>query len=97
MQMLKVLLVAVVLVFSAVPFALADDMDATAAQQASVNINAADIEDLVTLKGIGEKKAEAIIAWREQHGSFESVEQLLEVKGIGEATLAQNQHRLTLE
>lgn len=96
MQMLKVLLVAVVLVFSAVPFALADDVAATA-EQVSVNINAADIEDLVTLKGIGEKKAEAIIAWREQHGSFESVEQLLEVKGIGETTLAQNQHRLTLE
>lgn len=96
MQMLKVLLVAVVLVFSAVPFAVADDMAATT-EQVSININDADIEALVTLKGIGEKKAQAIIAWREQHGTFESVEQLLEVKGIGESTLAQNQHRITLE
>ncbi len=96
MLRLKVLLLAVVLVFSAAPFALADDM-AAAAQQVSVNINTAEIDDLTMLKGIGEKKAQAIVAWREENGSFESVEQLLEVNGIGEATLAQNRDRISLE
>lgn len=96
MLRLKVLLLAVVLVFSAAPFALADDMVA-ATEQASVNINTADIDELTMLKGIGEKKAEAIVAWREEKGPFETVEQLLDVKGIGEATLAENRNQITLE
>lgn len=52
-----------------------------------MNLNTASAEDLTRLPGIGPVKAEAILAWREEHGGFASVEQLLEVKGIGEATL----------
>jgi competence protein ComEA len=61
-----------------------------------VNINTADIEELTKLKGIGEKKAEAILAWRKANGDFKSVDQLLEVKGIGEATLAANRKNIRI-
>jgi comEA protein len=52
-----------------------------------IDLNTATVEQLKTLKGIGQKKAEAIIAWREANGGFKSVDQLTEVKGIGEKTL----------
>ncbi|MBO9490764.1 helix-hairpin-helix domain-containing protein [Endozoicomonas sp. G2_1] len=61
---------------------LADGADAVA-KQALVNINTADIESLTKLKGIGEKKAQAIIDYRQEYGQFETVEQLLNVKGVG--------------
>ncbi|HIY07160.1 MAG TPA: helix-hairpin-helix domain-containing protein [Candidatus Evtepia faecigallinarum] len=52
-----------------------------------MDLNTASAADLTRLPGIGQVKAEAIVAWREEHGGFSSVEELLEVKGIGEATL----------
>lgn len=55
-----------------------------AAWAGSVNINKADVATLDKLEGIGTKKAEAIVAWRTQHGEFKSLEQLKEVPGIGE-------------
>ena len=51
-----------------------------------VNINTADIEELVKLPGIGETKAKAVIAYREAFGGFVSIEEIMEVKGIGQAT-----------
>ena len=51
-----------------------------------VDINTADADTLDTLPGIGPALAERIIAYREEHGPFESGEELMEVKGIGEAT-----------
>ncbi len=59
-----------------------------------VNVNAAPIELLVTLKGIGEKKARAIIAFRREHGPFNSLEQFEEVPGIGPALIEQNRGRI---
>ena len=56
-------------------------------QNGLVNINTADTETLMTVKGIGEVLAERIVTYREEHGGFETVEELLEVKGIGEKTL----------
>jgi competence protein ComEA len=53
-----------------------------------VDINAATVEELQALPGIGLTKAQNIVAHREANGPFESVEGLLEVSGIGEATLA---------
>ena len=50
-----------------------------------VNINNATIEELLSLSGIGESKAEAIIKYREENGNFKTVEELMEVPGIGEA------------
>lgn len=50
----------------------------------AVNINTADKETLMTsIKGVGETRAEAIIAYREQNGDFKSVDALAEVRGIG--------------
>jgi competence protein ComEA len=63
----------------------------------SVNVNTADAELIAeVLKGIGLKKAQAIVAWREKHGKFTAVEQLTEIKGVGESTLAKNEGRITL-
>lgn len=50
-----------------------------------VNLNTADAAQLETISGIGPATAEAIIAWRESNGSFTSIEQLLDVRGIGPA------------
>lgn len=65
--------------------------------EVSVNINTASAEELATLlNGVGEKKAQAIIEYREQHGEFQSTEQLVEVKGIGPALLERNRSRIQL-
>ncbi|QEY15068.1 helix-hairpin-helix domain-containing protein [Cellvibrio sp. KY-GH-1] len=61
-----------------------------------VNINTADAQELTKLKGVGEKKAEAIIAWRTENGGFKTVDDLLEVKGIGEATLEANRENISI-
>ncbi|VAW66417.1 hypothetical protein MNBD_GAMMA09-345 [hydrothermal vent metagenome] len=62
-----------------------------------VNINRADAMTLETeLKGIGRKKAEAIIEYREQNGPFTSVDSLQEVKGISEKTIEKNRANITL-
>ncbi len=52
-----------------------------------LNINTADGKELQSLPGIGESMAERILEYREEHGSFSSVEELTDVKGIGEKTL----------
>ena len=49
-----------------------------------ININKATINELVTLPGIGEAKAKAIISYRENYGLFKSIEDLKKVKGIGD-------------
>lgn len=51
-----------------------------------VNINTASAEQLMTLHGIGQTKAEAIITYRNEHGPFESAEDIMLVSGIGQAT-----------
>ena len=62
-----------------------------------VSINSADAATIAdALKGVGIKKAQAIVNWRKQNGKFTSVRQLLEVKGIGEKTLAANKSRIIL-
>ena len=68
-----------------------------AAVQAMVNLNTADAETLGReLIGIGATKAQAIVAYRQAHGPFQSVDELLEVKGIGAATLEKNRSKLQL-
>ena len=49
-----------------------------------VNINTADVSELTQLPGIGEAKAQAIIAYRDEHGAFGSIEEIKNVSGIGE-------------
>mgnify|MGYP003424679286 FL=1 len=63
----------------------------TSAKEAGkINLNTASADELAALKGVGEKKAQAIVDYREKQGKFTSVEQLEEVSGIGPATLDAN-------
>ena len=69
-----------------------------AADSPPVNINTADVETLTQgLKGIGHSKAEAIVKYRETYGSFEAIEELEEVKGIGPAIVAKNREHIVLK
>lgn len=65
--------------------------------QNQININSADAEQLAQfLNGIGRKKAEAIVNYREQFGFFTDAEQLLEVPGIGPSFLEKNRGKLSM-
>lgn len=61
-----------------------------------ININTASAAELMALDGIGEVKAAAIVEYRREHGEFRSVDELLNVKGIGEKTLEKNRSRITV-
>lgn len=64
----------------------------------TININQASLEQMVeNLNGVGMHKAQAIIDYREQHGEFESINDLLHVKGIGPSTLEKNRDSLLIE
>lgn len=62
-----------------------------------VNINQADAAAIAkSLDGIGQSKAEAIVAWREAHGPFKKADDLKHVKGIGKATIERNRAAILL-
>lgn len=62
-----------------------------------VNINQASAEELAkNLSGIGIQKARAIVEYRDKYGTFNSLENILEVKGIGPSFLEKNRSKLTL-
>lgn len=63
---------------------------------AKVNINTADATALEAIHGIGPKKAEAIIAYRQQNGRFASIEDIAKVKGIGQKRFAKISQYLTV-
>ena len=86
MKIIQSLLLSLLLSISASVFAV------------QVNINTADAETLsAELVGVGEKKAEAIIAYREANGPFKSAGELANVKGIGENTLMKNADNILTE
>jgi competence protein ComEA len=57
---------------------------APAAEKATLNLNAATLDQLATLPGIGPKVAERILEYRTKNGGFKKIEELMNVKGIGE-------------
>lgn len=64
----------------------------------SVNINSANEKELMlSLKGIGKKKAKAIVDYRKKHGQFKTVEDLTKVKGIGKKLVKKNTKRIRLK
>ena len=67
-------------------------------EQSAVNINSADMETLAReLNGVGSAKARAIVEYREANGAFASIDELLEVKGIGMAILEKNRNKLSVK
>ena len=64
--------------------------------QGKVNINKADIEELMSLEGLKKKKAQAIIEYREENGPFESIDDLANVPGIGAKIIDANRDRIAL-
>ncbi len=71
--------------------------DKAASASGAVNINTADVSGLTTISGIGKTRAEAIIAYREEHGAFLSVEDIRNVSGIGDATYEKIKDRITVD
>lgn len=61
-----------------------------------VNINTATVQELCTINGIGEKRAEAIVQYRQQIGGYTSVEQIKNIQGIGDSIYAQVSPYLTV-
>ena len=72
-------------------------MSQEAAKEGKVNINTATVEELKTLKGVGEKKAEAIIEYRKKNGSFKTKEDLMKVRGIGKKLFESFQERIVTQ
>jgi competence protein ComEA len=81
------------LIFSTVSFLFLNPMVTSAAEVTTaskpdavklININTASAPELTSIKGIGEKTAEAIIAYRQKNGSFKAIEDIKNVKGIGD-------------
>ena len=65
-------------------------------QVAPLDLNQAAEEDLIRLPGIGEKLARRILDYRTAHGGFQTAEELLKVRGIGEARLAELREYITV-
>lgn len=63
-----------------------------------VNINSASASEMAqSLNGIGEKKAQAIVDYREKNGHFSSMDMLLNVKGIGQSIISKNKENILLK
>ena len=91
-------LVSILPAWQATAFAEAADTSASVQQMTTVNINTASAEDISNaLNGVGATRAGAVVAYREANGVFTSIDQLLNVKGIGEKTLEKNRDRIVLE
>ncbi|MFC1866814.1 ComEA family DNA-binding protein [Thermodesulfobacteriota bacterium] len=70
------LLIVISIVTALVPFALAEE-------PAKINLNKASAEDIMQIKGIGQKYAERIVEYRDKNGPFMQAEDIMKVKGIG--------------
>lgn len=66
------------------------------AEKKKVNINTASKEELMTLRGIGASRAEDIIAYREKHGSFQNIEDIMKVSGIKDAAFEKIKEDITV-
>lgn len=60
----------------------------TSRPRVTLDLNQATVDELITLPGVGVVRAKAIIRWREEHGEFRSLDDLVQVPGVGPATVA---------
>ena len=91
-------ILAVVMLYLSLGFTLPALAESNSMPLVAVSINNASAAEIAeTLTGVGLAKAEAIVSYREEHGAFETVEQLGMVKGIGPATIEKNRERITLQ
>ena len=87
-HLLRVAYVALLLAFAGGAAALPDEAD-------SVNVNTAPAEKLAeVLDGVGNSRARAIVDYREQFGAFETEEDLMEVRGIGQHVIDSNREKI---
>jgi len=97
LQLLQAACLLVALIFFAAPPAYAADLEPAIQAQPMVNINQASAAELAeALNGVGLKKAEEIVAWREKNGPFKEADELAKVKGIGAATIEKNRSRIQM-
>ncbi len=86
------------LIISGVAFSAKNKKESVSTNVAEkININSASTKELSTIPGIGKKKAEAIIAYRTQNGSFSSIDDLKKVKGIGRKIIEKIKAHVTTE
>ena len=69
---------------------------ASALSEEKVNINTAGLEELMTLKGVGESRARAIIEYREQQGAFETPEDIMNISGIKEGVFSKIKYQIAV-
>ena len=95
----------VVVVLSLIPWAAdaaekserATTVSAPVGSDAKVNINTADVKELMTLNGVGHKVAERIVTYREAHGPFKKAEEVRKVEGIGQGLWERNRQRIVIK
>jgi len=82
--------------FLIVPFAIFLFTSYGLAEAAKIDINTASVEQLAGLPGVGEATASKIVAYREHNGGFKTVEDLMNVKGIGERKYEKMKNLITV-
>lgn len=95
--LMMALLVAVSMTGLSPGLALAAGSPAAGVMIEIVNLNQATAEELQALPGVGPALSERIILYRTEHGPFKSVDQLTEVKGVGQTKLAKFKDQLTID
>jgi competence protein ComEA len=94
---LKTLFLSIALLFIPLAYAAEPPVNLDTPKQ-QVDVNTADAATLaLALDGVGTEKAREIVAYREKNGDFKSIDELMEVKGIGEATVERNRDRIIIK
>ena len=80
----RVTMIVAALLCLLVPSSVSAQQEQAAPQKATINLNTATLDQLTTLPGIGAKTAERILEYRTKSGGFKKIEELMNVRGIGE-------------
>lgn len=67
------------------------------AEDGRINLNTATVSELITLPGVGEAKAEAIVAYREEHNGFSSIEEIMNIAGIKDGIFQRIKEKIKIE